>query len=128
MFSTYVKDLRISQRVTLREFCSKLGLDPSNWSKVERGINPPPGDLNILERLAAFFSLEGTTRQEFLDKALLARNELPPDLAGNSKFLRVAPAFFRNARGDNLSPEELTEFIEELKKLHTPDVEPVPAK
>ena len=57
MFSDTVKALRLEKRLTLRDFCEQASLDPSNWSKVERGINPPPGDVKTLERLAAFFRL-----------------------------------------------------------------------
>ncbi len=121
MFAEYIKALRIAHRLTLREFCAKLGLDPSNWSKVERGINPPPGDNGPLEKIASFFSLEGAKRNELFDEAALSRREIPADLTQNADFLRLAPAFFRNARGDKLSDEEMRQFIEELKKLHSPD-------
>lgn len=121
MFAEYIKDLRISRRFTLREFCAKLGLDPSNWSKVERGINPAPSDQHLLVRIASFFSLEGAQTQQLLDAAAISRSEIPKDLSQNANFLKLAPAFFRNARGDSLSVAELNEFIDELKKLYSPD-------
>lgn len=36
-FGNLVKDLRIAQKKTLRQFCLDHGHDPSNWSKLERG-------------------------------------------------------------------------------------------
>ena len=78
MFNETVKSLRLQKRLTLRDFCEKVGLDPSNWSKVERGVNPPPGDIGVLERLAEFFGLSGSEKLSFMDDASLQRNELPP--------------------------------------------------
>ena len=83
MFNETVKTLRIQKRLTLRDFCEKVRVDPSNWSKVERGVNPPPGDIVFLERLAEFFGLAGAKKADFMDEAALQRRELPPDLADN---------------------------------------------
>lgn len=121
MFNETVKKLRIEKRLTLRDFCAAVGLDPSNWSKVERGINPPPGDVRTLEKLAAFFGLEGSEKLSFIDEAALQRNEIPSDIAGNAVLQRALPAFFRAARGHELTPEEMEELSEDIKKLHTPD-------
>ena len=49
-FGDLVKDLRIAQQKTLRQFCLEHGHDPSNWSKIERGINTPPQDEKTLAR------------------------------------------------------------------------------
>ena len=46
-FGELVKNLRISQQKTLRQFCNEHGLDPSNWSKIERNVNLPPRDAAI---------------------------------------------------------------------------------
>jgi len=53
-FGEYIKDLRVEKEITLREFCKTAGLDPSNWSKIERGIHTPPKSKEVLE-----------TKQEF---------------------------------------------------------------
>lgn len=121
MFNAKVKSLRLQKRLTLRDFCNQVGLDPSNWSKVERGINPPPGDVTLLERLAAFFGLNEHERLEFIDDAAIQRREIPPDVADNSVLQRALPAFFRAARGHELTPEELSGLAEDIRKLHSPD-------
>jgi transcriptional regulator with XRE-family HTH domain len=123
MFSTKVKSLRIQKRLTLRIFCEQLGLDPSNWSKVERGINPPPGDITILERLADFFNLTGEEKLSFMDEAALQRNEIPQDLSDNLILQNALPAFFRAARGHELTEDELKSLAEDIKKLHETDIE-----
>lgn len=123
MFNETVKSLRLQKRLTLRDFCATVGLDPSNWSKVERGINPPPGDIGLLERLAGFFGLTGAEKLAFIDAAALQRREIPADVADNAILQKALPAFFRAARGHELSEQELDRLAEDIKKLHSPDVE-----
>ncbi len=121
MFSDTVKALRLEKRLTLRDFCERAGLDPSNWSKVERGINPPPGDVKTLERLAGFFGLAGAKKLAFMDEAALQRNEIPADVADNVILQKALPAFFRAARGHELTEAELKNLAADIRKLHTRD-------
>jgi len=121
MFASLVKDLRIAKRLTLRQFCQQLGLDPSNWSKVERAVNPPPGDARLLESLAQFFGLSGEAKQAFFDAASLARREIPADLSENELLIKTLPAFFRAARGHELSETELAAFAADVRRLQQPD-------
>lgn len=121
MFHEHVKALRIEKKLTLREFCVEVGVDPSNWSKVERGINPPPGDVGLLERLANFFGLSGPAKLEFMDEAAIQRREIPPDVADTAILQKALPAFFRAARGHELSEAELKNLAEDIRKLNTRD-------
>ena len=122
-FRETVKSLRIAQKKTLRQFCLENGLDPSNWSKIERGVNPPPGDVGLLERLAEFFGLSGVRKLEFIDAAALQRKEIPPDVADNVILQKALPAFFRAARGHELTEKELAELADDIRKLHTRDAD-----
>ena len=121
MFSDTIKTLRLERRLTLRDFCEQAGLDPSNWSKVERGINPPPGAVKTLERLAAFFGLIGARKLAFMDEAALQRNEIPADVADNAMLQKTLPAFFRAARGHELTEAEFKNLADDIRKLHTRD-------
>ena len=121
MFSDTIKSLRLEKRLTLRDFCEQAGLDPSNWSKVERGVNPPPGDLETLERLADFFGLTGAKKLAFMDEAALQRREIPADVAENVILQRALPAFFRAARGHELTEAEMKSLAGDIRKLHTAD-------
>lgn len=121
MFSDMVKALRLRKRVTLRDLCEQVGLDPSNWSKVERGMNPPPRDVSLLENLADFFQLSGDEKLQLMDEAALQRKEIPSDVADNQILRKALPAFFRAARGHELTEAELAEFAQDIRKLHTSD-------
>ena len=121
MFNQTIKSLRIEKRLTLRDFCSQNALDPSNWSKVERCVNPPPGDITLLGRLADFFGLAGAKKLSFMDEAALQRGEIPADVADHAILQRALPAFFRAARGHELSEKELKSLADDIKQLHTAD-------
>lgn len=98
-----------------------MALDPSNWSKVERGVNPPPSDIGLLERLADFFELSGNERLAFIDSAAIQRHEIPSDVADSDLLQKALPAFFRAARGHKLTGEELESLTRDIRQLHTPD-------
>ncbi len=119
-FDKLTKEARIAKGLTLRQCCAELGVDPSNWSKMERGIVPPPRDPATLASWAAFLGLDGVRRQEFFDLAALARNELPADLADDAVVMAALPVFFRAVRGSELEGAKLQEFITDLRSLHQP--------
>jgi len=120
-FGELIKDLRIAKELTLRQCCMELNVDPSNWSKMERGITPPPKDSKLLGSWAKFFKLSGDKKREFLDLAALARQEIPDDMASDETVIAALPAFFRAVRGHELEGERLLQFIEELRVVHSPD-------
>ncbi len=121
-FGNLVKDLRIAQKKTLRQFCLDHGHDPSNWSKLERGVNPPPGDEKTLQRWARQLGLEAGTEewQTFMDLADIVRGEIPKDVLGDEELLKKLPVFFRSVRGAELTGEQLDELIRMVKEAHTP--------
>jgi transcriptional regulator with XRE-family HTH domain len=122
-FGELIKDLRIGRELTLRQCCTELEVDPSNWSKMERGVTPPPRDPKLLGRWASYFGLDPEKTAEFLDLASLARQEIPPDLATDETVIAALPAFFRAVRGQELEGERLKQFIEDLRHVHSPDKE-----
>jgi transcriptional regulator with XRE-family HTH domain len=120
-FGQLVKNLRIERKMTLRHFCSELGIDPSNWSKIERGVSFAPKDQAVVRKWADFFELAGDSKQEFLDLADLSRSEIPQDVASDERVLAAMPAFFRAMRGNDLEGEKLKDFFESVRAIHSPD-------
>ena len=117
IFGSLIKQLRKEQQLGLREFCLRTGLDPSNWSKMERGIKKPPKDHRTLVFFAESLNIkEGSERwQQFLDAAASARGMLPDDFKEET-FVSKLPAFFRTIREHDVTPDELDRIIRFVKR------------
>lgn len=122
-FGDTVKNLRISKKVTLRQFCQEHNYDPSNWSKIERGINPPPKDEETLARWAKALGLKPKTEgwNNFMLEADISRGNIPQEVMNDSALLEKLPAFFRTVRGSEVGERELDNLIEKIRQAHTPD-------
>lgn len=112
-FHQFVQEKRMQKDVTLREFCRSAELDPSNWSKVERGIADPPKSKEILNRIAKTLKLNKEETEELMDLALI--DSIPPDLRPSDDVLAKLPIFFRTVRGDKPTEKELRELIQKLR-------------
>jgi len=122
-FGEMVKTLRLARKQTLRQFCFEFGHDPSNWSKIERGVNPPPKDESTLARWAADLGLQSGTDEwkDFMDAAAVSRGLIPQDIMGDDELLKKLPALFRTVRGADLDDTKLADLIETIRKVHSPD-------
>ena len=118
-FGNYAKNLRIEAGQTLRSFCRDAAIDPSNWSKIERGVIPPPDDLDFLRRLADTLALNADQRVELADLAAVARGQIPADLK-DEELLGKMPAFFRAIRGQKYTAEDFEKLLHGVRKLHQP--------
>lgn len=122
-FGDKLKELRIEKRLTLRDCAAILAVDASNWSKLERSVTPAPKDIGVLESWAEFFQLTGQAKTDFFDLAAMSRNQLPDDIASDARVMQALPAFFRAVRDKELEGDKLKEFIEDLRKIHSPQSE-----
>lgn len=95
---------------------------------MERNITPPPRNAETLEQWATFFGLEGEERTAFFDRAALARQEIPRDVASDERVLEALPVLFRAARSRPLDDARLESLIEDIRALHSPDLEPQAAR
>jgi transcriptional regulator with XRE-family HTH domain len=100
-FGEFVREKRLAQNLSLREFCELLSFDPSNWSKVEREM------LKLGKGSADWHRL--------FDLASLSIKKIPEDVYSDEEVLEVLPVFFRTVRGDKPTPEELDKLIQLLK-------------
>lgn len=57
-FARLVQDAMRRKGVSLRELCRGIPLDPSFFSKVLSGKRSPPGEEEVLRRLASLLDLE----------------------------------------------------------------------
>jgi transcriptional regulator with XRE-family HTH domain len=118
MFGTFIKELRAKQRLGLREFCLKTGYDPSNWSKIEREVSPPPKDETTLREWAKQLGLKPNTDDwnKFHDYAAVDAGRIPDHVMENEELLAKLPAFFRTLSGNKPSDEELENLIKLLRE------------
>ncbi len=105
--------------MTLRSFCREAGIDPSNWSKIERGVLAPPDDEEMLGRIAGLLGLKPSEKVELADLASIARGQIPEDLK-DEEILSKMPAFFRAIRGQEYTREDFEKLMTGVKKLHRP--------
>lgn len=115
-FGEFIKNLRIQRRMTLREFCRLAKLDPSNWSRIERGLAPPPKSKSVLKGIAEILKVKEGSEENHTLFDLAAISHIPSDLLSEEKVLDKLPVFFRTIRGEKPSREELEELIRIMKE------------
>jgi transcriptional regulator with XRE-family HTH domain len=118
MFGQFVKDERLAKGIGLREFCRKLGIDASNWSKIERGTLAPPKDEKKLKKIANILGIHPTTDKwkTLKDQANIDAGIIPKDLLSDKEVLNSLPMFFRTIRSEKPTPEELDKLIKKIRK------------
>ncbi len=115
-FGEFIKNLRIERRMTLREFCRAAKLDPSNWSKIERGFAPPPKSKVVLQGIAEVLNIEEGSEEYITLFDLAAIGHIPTDLLSDEQVLDKLPVFFRTIRGEKPSRKELEELIRIMRE------------
>jgi transcriptional regulator with XRE-family HTH domain len=117
-FGRRLKELRVRQQVTLRDFCQQHGFDPGNYSRLERGLFPPPQREDLLERYALALGLKRGSDEwiEFFDLAAVSRGEIPAELLNDEELLEKLPVLFRTLKGAQISPDKLDELIERIRR------------
>jgi transcriptional regulator with XRE-family HTH domain len=117
LFGQFVKKLRSDKRLGLREFCIASDFDPSNWSKIERGVLTPPQDDGILSRIAAVLGIPENSkdRETLFDYASIDAGKIPPYVMNDEDLMKRLPLFFRTASGKKPTVEELEKLAEILK-------------
>lgn len=111
-FGEYIQELRIQNRITLREFCRQANFDPGNWSKVEREIAPPPKSKEVLEEIAKILKLKKGEESYNLLFDLAAISFIPKDLVlSDEEILDKLPIFFRTLRGNSPTKKELEALL-----------------
>ncbi len=122
MFGELVKARRVELGLTLREFCRRLGEDPSNWSKVERGILRPPLQRKKMRHIADVLDIkEGSGEwEELVDAAAVDAGEIPSYVMENREVYSALPAFFRTIGSMRLTADEIRQMIDQLMKGDSP--------
>ncbi|MBI2116108.1 MAG: helix-turn-helix transcriptional regulator [candidate division NC10 bacterium] len=117
-FGSLFKELRIRQKVTLRQFCEGHGYDPGNISKLERGLLPPPESKEKLTEYAKALKIRrgSDAWYQFFDLARASRGKLPPEILRKRDVVARLPLLFRTLRGQKVSEQKLNELIEMIRR------------
>lgn len=113
-FGEFVKAKRLERGLGLREFCQRVPVDPSNFSKVERGKleSPQPGTAQFESICSVLTILPGSEDHKEMERlASLQRGMIPPSALANQQIAAKLPAFFRTLDGTPISEEERQELI-----------------
>ena len=118
MFGEFIKKRRVNRELSLREFCKRIEVDASNWSKVERGVLSPPQDIEKLENIAHVLKIKIGSKEwkEMKDLASIDAGIIPADILSDKKVLDSLPMFFRTIRSEKPTPEELDKLINIIRK------------
>ena len=118
MFGEHIKARRLELDLSLREFSRRIGEDPSNWSKVERGVLPPTRDREKLSRIAEVLGIGvGSVEwDELQDLADVASAAIPDYIMEDREALAALPAFFRTVGSRRPSREEIEALLKKLKE------------
>lgn len=117
MFGELVKKLRSEKRLGLREFCLGVGCDPSNWSKVERGILPPPQDNGVLKKVASVLGVAENSElwERLFDTAKIGAGRIPDYVLNDVELVKKLPLFFRTVSGKKPTRQELDNLAKALR-------------
>lgn len=115
-FGEFIKQKRLEQNLSLRKFCELAEVDPSNWSKIERGLIFPP-EREKIKQIANVLNLEENSTEwcTLFDYASIARKRIPEYVYSNEKVIAALPIFFRTASGNKPTEEELNQIIKLLE-------------
>lgn len=117
-FSAMLKKLRLEKGLTLREFCLSNKIDPGNYSKLERGLFPPPESSEKLEQYAQALGLKPGSGEwiELFDLAAAERGRIPNDIMSDEEVVARLPVLFRTMRGKPFSSEKLNKLIKRIRR------------
>ncbi len=119
-FRNYVKSRRLELGITLREFCKQIDEDPSNWSKVERGVLGPPEQLDKLHRIsnALGYADDSEETKELFSLADIDRGRIPRAIMHDEALVAHLPVLFRSINSSPLNTEELLSLADLIRKAH----------
>ena len=104
----------MEREMTLRQFCKQAEIDPSNWSKIERGLINAPKSQEVLRSIADTLQLSEEDVSTLRDLAMF--EAIPDHLKPEENILEKLPVFYRTVRGERPTKEELEKLIELLTK------------
>lgn len=105
LFGEYIYEKRKAAGFGLRSYCREIGYDPSNWSKMERGILSPPKDVDLWAKWALPLGVEPDSGEwsDLIRMVDIARGEIPRDILGRDDIMSRLPDVFLQIMTEGLS-------------------------
>jgi len=121
-FGEHIKTRRLELNLSLRAFCALHGEDPSNWSKLERGLLPPPEQEGRLIQIGGYLNYSPRSPEmcDFLELASIGRGEIPQAILSEPALMEKLPLVFRTLR-EAPTESELLRLAEMVRGAHSPD-------
>jgi len=118
MFGEFIKERRLGKGLTLRRFCSLINEDPSNWSKVERGLLKAPQDEEKLKTIALTLDINVGSSDwlELKDRVKISAGLIPKDILSDAEVTKSLPMFFRTLRSEKPAREDLEKLVEAIRR------------
>ncbi len=120
-FGEHIKERRLEMGLSLRSFCTQHGEDPSNWSKLERGMAPPPESFERILQIGQYLDYveDSPEMQRLFDLASIGRGALPPDIRKDKALMDKLPLVFRTLR-DAPTESDLMRLADIIRDAHSP--------
>lgn len=115
-FGNLLNELRTENNLSIREVCKLVNYDPSNWSKIERGLISPSSEEKTLKSWARALKIKGDKVQKFIDDARIAQGIIPDDILSKSEILELMPAIFHAIRNKKPSKEEIDRLVDLINR------------
>jgi len=124
-FGDYVKARRLDLEIGLREFAQRVGVEASNYSKIERGLkSAPTGDRLIPYVKALGFEVGGKEHGLMDDMAHVANGLIPTKVLTDERLVGKLPLLFNGMENGAFSDEQIDEILATVREAHRPEVAP----
>jgi len=98
-----------------------VGVEPGNYSKMERGLLPAPKDEAKLEPYRRALSLADDSPEwrELARLSSLSRGEIPHRVLSDKELVGKLPALFRSLEGEAVDEEVLDELVAAIRREYS---------
>lgn len=114
-FGEFVREKRMGNHLTMRAFCSEIGISVPFLVDVENDRRNP-FDIEKLNCMVDVLNLSSEEKDQMFDLAGKKRNAVAPDLPDYIKGREYVGVALRKARDLGASEEDWMRFVEDLKK------------
>lgn len=108
-FGSFVKHKRVCKKTSLRSFCKEINSDPSDWSRIERDLQPAPQNTTKLYLISDKLDLSPEDTDELLMLARLSAGRLPDSIRNNPDIMPFLPIL--------LKPDYLQQIIKDWEVI-----------